>query len=71
MLLRKYDHDCEHCVWVGWSEHPNGLANMYHCDQTSGERGVLVIRWGDDPSQYEALPLTDGKTPSEETPTGY
>lgn len=56
VVLQPYKHDCDHCIWVGWvpcrDQNENGWANMYLCDKRGLGKGSILIRYGDEPSEY-------------------
>ena len=60
-ILQPYTHDCFHCIWVGWllcGNAKNGWGNVYFCPPFKGERGgSIIIRYGDEGSQYISLPV--------------
>jgi len=56
--LQPYKHDCDQCIWVGWvpwREAQDGYGNMYYCPRCDG--GTIVIRYGDEPSDYYSSPI--------------
>lgn len=50
----KFKHDCDSCFYLGSNE----TVDFYYCKKNSmSERGSLIIRLGDNPSDYFSMPL--------------
>ena len=60
-VINPYQHDCENCVWVGWTpcrNASNGWGNMYFCQGVAGGRaGTVIIRYGNEPHEYLSMPV--------------
>lgn len=68
IVLRPYQHDCDHCIWVGWvecSHSVNNWGNMYFCpyaltgvvDNKGLSRGSVIVRYGNRPPEYLSMPV--------------
>lgn len=63
-ILKPYVHDCDQCIWVGWTpcrDAENGWGNMYFCPPSvktlTGIKGTVIIRYGDRGNQYLSMPV--------------
>ncbi len=72
ILKLPYVHDCDQCIWVGWTPYrdaENGYGNMYFCPPeikkiggSKGQRinvgkGLVIIRYGDRGNQSFCMPI--------------